>query len=172
MSRSRVSRGDPWAIAAIPPMTTKSTPCATSWRSSSARWNSGQFDSSTGVKQGLAGQVVLALKPVETLSGCQPEIFPDLILIDLWHLPRRGRQGDLLSQRLQGSLDSAPTGIGAACLETGHGGLRSVHPPSELCLRNALPPASFADDHARSHGETIPSLIYSENAITRLRGRL
>src|SRR5215211_9460039 len=89
MSRSRVNCGEPCAIAAMPPITTKSTPASSSARSSAPRRSSGQpAKAPLRLERELSRARVLALEALEPLAGREPERLDDLRLVDARRHPR------------------------------------------------------------------------------------
>src|SRR6516164_11433141 len=83
MSRSRVMRADPCAITAMPPTTTKSTPCDTSARRSASRSSSGH--SANGLPRGkreVAHVVVARLEGPESLLRGELQVLEHQGLVD------------------------------------------------------------------------------------------
>src|SRR3954452_23825187 len=85
MSRSFVKRGLAWAITATPPITTKSTPPATSRRSRRLGRNSGQLATCTCSRaREVARLPVHRLQALDPLCGRQLELLADEALVDRW----------------------------------------------------------------------------------------
>src|SRR5687768_4798642 len=136
MSRSWVICGEPWAIAATPPMTTKSTPASVRRRSSAARWNSGH--SAKGhlrlrLKGEVADVLVGALEALESLARSQAQRLQDLAVVHA-RRPLPAAQLERAAHRVERALQG-PDGHGVArALQARDGRLGDAEATGELGL--------------------------------------
>src|SRR5436309_1270351 len=146
MSRSLVTRAEPCPTIAIPPTTTKSTPCATRRFRSAAGRNSGQFSTASRPCEREVAEVrVAALEAHDPLTRRQPEPLRDERLVDV--AATRNRLHDkLAAARGESSPECGHAGIRLTRLEPRDCGLGGSESPSKLRLAQPCSASGIADD--------------------------
>src|SRR5215207_8783945 len=168
MSRSRVNCGEPWATAAIPPITTKSTrPSVSAPKSAPIRSLGHSGNRGLRFVDPLAGVGVLGFVPLQPLARRQPQRLAEQGLIHA-RRPHLRVQHERAPQHVQRPLQRRDRDLVARCLEPRHGRLRDPEPARQLGLGQPLGEARFADEGAGGHAsQTISSQTNQVTTRTR-----
>src|ERR1700760_4326390 len=151
MSRSRVIRAEPCAITAIPPTTTKSTPCAVSFRRSDSSRSSGHCATGPSGRQGeLADTGVAGLKRAQPLARGQAQVLIDERLVDVG-VRFAHRERELPAARAQRAFQRRHARARAVGLQARDGRLGGAHPARQSLLAEAGGAAGLTYELPRSH---------------------
>src|SRR3954454_21646278 len=158
MSRSKVLRSDPCRTVAMPPITTKSIPCAMRVLSSARGRNSA---GTPGVRQSaeLAELSVGRLECGEALGGSQPKVAREQSLVDV-----RGRglrlQLEPPACRSKSGIERGNGGVGSGPLKLSHCGLGLAKPSRQLALGQPGAQTGLADEFPTLGHSPIVVLTY------------